>query len=171
MRAQLLLATIILQSSIDKEESAKIAFEYAKSGGENSIRYGNGLFDWAFDNLKAVIALNEFQNKEEARLYFSTCYERLKRRGLLFLGNWDAMYPNYLAISNVIRFFGSFSETDGLKYIKSIQSYDNDYAFSQSIQRHILKNCLNSSPIFSNKSKTKQLKYPNDKFGYFTPIY
>lgn len=170
MRVQLLLATCVLQVNSDSEEALVLSRSYIKSGQENSIRYGNGLFDWAFDNLAGIIELKAKVKPDIPRAYFQTCHERLKRRGLLFLGAWDGLYPNNLALSNIIRYFGSISEQRGLELIRSTNSYENSYLFSESKQREILKSALDRRAIFSTKRKTVSLTYPLEN-GYFTPLF
>ncbi|HEV7642781.1 MAG TPA: hypothetical protein VGO50_02460 [Pyrinomonadaceae bacterium] len=173
MRLQLLLATLALNYYEDTSERHSIARYYIESGQANSIRFGNGLFDWAFDNLAAVIDLaDEYQPDDHARRRFQSCLERLKRRGLTFLGARDGLYPNSFAISNIIRFFSQFYDSDGLEILQTtFSSYNNDFLEDRQVGLELVRKAGKGQPIFwPRNSKFQMPRYPAEG-GYFTPIF
>jgi len=171
MRIQLVLATLCLHLSGDDEYNRMLSHNYINAGQENSIRYGNGLFDWAFDNLAVLIDLQNSSPPESVKRRFETCHERLKRRGLLFLGANDGIFPNYLAISNIIRFFGESSETNGMKYLSTLNAYNNEFLFIDKFKRQLLATAISGEAIFIKTENTVvSLRYPRAN-GYFTPLF
>jgi hypothetical protein len=173
MRLELLLGTLTLSVTTDDGERRARARSYVFSGQANSIRYGNGLFDWAFDNLAAVIDLEDPQRiDEDARSRFRTCLERLRQRGLTFLGAESGTYPNAFAISNIVRFFGGYQESLGVEIIQgTLTAYDNRFAEDERRARQLVRRAVNGLPIFwPPKSRLPMLRFPA-KTGYFTPVF
>ena len=73
---ELLLATLSLRRFRDRRLGHSMARAYLASGQANSIRFGNGLFDWAFHNLAAVVDReDDSKSDEEVRRQFRTCLE------------------------------------------------------------------------------------------------
>lgn len=171
MRIQLLLATLALNYYQDPSERHSIARYYINSGQANSVRFGNGLFDWAFDNLAAVIDLED-RSDEDVRRRFRSCLERLRRRRLTFLGAQDGVYPNSFAISNIIRFFSQFQDSVGLEILQTtFSAYNNDFLEDRRIGLDLVRRASKGQPIFwPRDSKFQMIRYPADG-GYFTPIF
>lgn len=173
MRLELLLGTLALNCSENLQERHSLSRLYIESGQANSIRFGNGLFDWAFDNLAAVIDLeDQIRSDEDVRRRFRSCLERLRKRGLNFLGTQSGIYPNSFAISNIVRFFGQFQESIGVELIQSaISTYDNRFLEEEYISLDLVKKAVKGQPIFwPQKSKFHMIRYPPNN-GYFTPVF
>jgi hypothetical protein len=173
MRVELLLGTLALSCCDDPDERRAMAWYYITSGQANSIRFGHGLFDWAFDNLAAVIDLDDrSKSDEDVRLRFRSCLERLKKRGLTFLGAQSGTYPNSFAISNIVRFFGQFQESAGMELIRSaVSTYDNRFMEDERASLELVIKAVKGQPIFwPQKSRFQMLRYSAQN-GYFTPVF
>jgi hypothetical protein len=173
MRLELLLGTLSLSLRVDEDERRAWARSYVTSGQANSVRYGNGLFDWAFDNLAAVIDLDDPRRvDEDVRMRFRTCLERLRQRGLTFLGAESGTYPNAFAISNIVRFFGGYQESVGVELLQgTLAAYDNRFAEDDRLARELVHRAVKGLPIFwPQKSRLPMLRHPAGT-GYFTPVF
>ena len=173
MRLELLLGTLALNCYEEPEERHAIARYYIECGQANSLRFGNGLFDWAFDNLAAVVDLQDVaRSDEEVRRRFRSCLERLRRRGLTFLGAQSGIYPNSFAISNVVRFYGQFQDSVGVELMRSaFSAYDNSFLEDESASLELVRRAVHGHPIFwPQKSRFQMMRYPVHG-GYFTPVF
>ena len=172
MRLELLLATLALNAYGSLQERHARALSYVTSGQANSIRFGNGLFDWAFDNLMAVIDLNDERRPgEEVRRRFLSCLYRLRNRDLTFVGAQSGIYPNTFAISNIVRYFGSHSESKGVEYLQSnITGYDFRFLNNEREGLDIVRRAIRGAAIFWPSSRFQMLRYPA-RTGYFTPVF
>jgi len=172
MRLDLLLGTLALRCFEDRNERLEQVRFYIKSGHANSLRFGNGLFDWAFDNLAAVADLDDPDREHNfVRERFRTCMERLRLRGLTFVGSQSGIFPNTFAISNAIRFLGNYRESLGLELIQMITAYDNDFLENNRIRLELVRNAIKGRPIFSPaKAKLQMIRYPPEN-GFFTPVF
>lgn len=170
MRLELLLGTLALNCYEDPRERYDRARFYVNSGQANSIRFGHGLFDWALDNLAAVIALQD-QTDEEVRPRFRSCFERLRKRGLTFLGAESGTYPNAFAISNIIRFYGQFHDGEGVDLIRcALSTYDNRF-FDERKSLELVHKAVRGQAIFwPRKPRFQMIRYPPLN-GYFTPVF
>jgi|GEM_PF-3613548 len=173
MRLDLLLATLALNCFADRSEAFVQARIYIDSGQANSVRFGNGLFDWAFDNLAAIVDLNDpTQHDDLVRARFRSCMERLRVRGLTFVGSSSGTFPNSFAISNAVRCLGGYQESRGIELIQSmITAYDNQFLEDDEYCGQLVRKAVKAHPIFwPEKSKVQMIRYPRDK-GYFTPVF
>jgi hypothetical protein len=173
MRLELLLGTLALACYEDPEDRHLRARSYVLSGQANCIRFGNGLFDWAFDNLAAVIDLEDrSKNDEHVRARFRSSFEKLRQRGLTFVGAESGLYPSPFAISNVVRFYSQFRESDAVQLLRSaISAYDNRFLEDDEALRGLVTKATNGRAIFwPSKRQIPILRYPQDN-GYFTPIF
>lgn len=169
MRVELLLGTLALQCL--PEEGRRIASYYVETGQANSVRFGNGLFDWAFDNLAAVIERPDIYSSEVTRRRLDTCHERLRRRGLLFFGKRDGVHPNYLVFSNIVRYFGSLAESEGVAYFRTADAYERSVLDDEDLSREEVERAVSGWPIMGpRRPKATLLRYPPGN-GYFTPVY
>jgi hypothetical protein len=171
MRVELLLGTLALNCYDDVRERHDRARFHINSGQANSLRFGNGLFDWAFDNLAAVIDLQE-RRDEEVRRRFRSCLERLNKRGLTFLGAQSGTYPNTFAISNIVRFFGQFKDSECIELIRSaFSTYDNRFLEEEDEGIALVARAVKGRPIFCPaRLKFQMPRYPIPD-GYFTPVF
>lgn len=173
MRLDLLLATLALNCFKDRDERLFQARYYIDSGQANSIRFGHGLFDWAFDNLAAIVDLNDSgQSHESVRARFRSCMERLRIRGLTFVGSESGTFPTSFAISNAVRCLGGYQESLGIELIQSmITAYDNRFLEDDRVCGELVRKAIKASPIFwPEQTKFQMLRYPRQK-GYFTPVF
>lgn len=173
MRLDLLLGTLALMCCEDPKERLSLVRFYIESGQANSIRFGNGLFDWAFDNLAAVADLEDPNRSHDyIRARFRSCMERLRLRGLTFLGSQNGIFPNWFAISNAVRFFGQYQESLGIELIQSmITAYDNGFLADNNISLELVRRAVKGQPIFGpQKTKFEMIRYPRDG-GYFVPLF
>lgn len=172
MRLDLLLGTLALNCCEDRDERLTLARFYIESGQANSIRFGNGLFDWAFDNLAAIADFHDPDRPHDyVRARFRSCMERLKIRGLTFVGSQSGTFPNSFAISNAVRFLGEYQESLGLELIHMITAYDNYFLEDERISRELVRNAIKGNPIFwPEKAKVEMIRYPPQD-GYFTPVF
>lgn len=173
MRLDLLLATLSLNCLEDRKERLAQARFYIDSGQANSIRFGNGLFDWAFDNLAAIVDLNDSEKSHDyVRARFRSCMERLRIRGLTFVGSESGTFPNSFAISNAVRCFGEYQESLGIELIQSmITAYDSRFLEDEKHCGELVRRAVKALPIFwPEKSKFEMLRYPRQS-GYFTPVF
>ena len=171
MRIELLLATLALNCYEDIRERHDRARFHINSGQANSLRFGNGLFDWAFDNLAAVIDLEEGK-EEDVRRRFRSCLERLNKRGLTFLWAQSGIYPNTFAISNIVRFFGQFKDSECIELIRSaFSTYDNLFLEDEHEGIALVARAVKGRSIFCpERLKFQMLRYPVSD-GYFTPVF
>jgi hypothetical protein len=171
MRIELLLATLALNCYEDIRERHDRARFHINSGQANSLRFGNGLFDWAFDNLTAVIDLEEGK-EENVRRRFRSCLERLNKRGLTFLGAQSGIYPNTFAISNIVRFFGQFKDSECIELIRSaFSTYNNLFLEDEHEGIALVARAVKGRSIFCpERLKFQMLRYPAPD-GYFTPVF
>ncbi len=172
MRLDLLLGTLALRCFEDRNERLSQVRFYIESGHANSLRYGNGLFDWAFDNLAAVTDLDDPDREHNfVRERFRSCMERLRLRGLTFVGSQSGIFPNIFAISNAIRFLGEYRESLGLELIQMITAYDNRFLEDDRVCLELVRNAIKGRPIFcSVKANLEMIRYPPEN-GYFTPVF
>jgi hypothetical protein len=171
IRLQLLLATLAPHVAPTPEEGRRRAREYILAGQQSSVRLGIGLYDWAFDNLAGAIdSLDPAIVDEQARRRFDTCLERLRRRGLTFIGACSGTYPNALAIANIVRFHAQFRESAAAALIqREVSAYDSAVTMDvESVQR-LLRNAIAGKAIFWPKQNRPMLRLPGDS-SYFTPI-
>ena len=146
---------------------------YVVAGQANSVRFGNGLFDWAFNNLDAVIDLEDYRRSDEdVRARFRTCLEVLRRRDLTFLGAVGGTWPNAFVISNIVRFYGTFHESDAVAQIRTyMRTYSSDFVTAEKECLRLARTAVAGKVIFWPKqSKLQMLRYPA-QVGYFTPIF
>jgi tetratricopeptide (TPR) repeat protein len=171
MRIELLLGTLALNCYDDAKQRHEVARFYINSGQANSLRFGNGLFDWAFDNLAAVIDLREGKD-EDVRRRFRSCLERLNKRGLTFLGAQSGIYPNTFAISNIVRFFGQFKDSECIELVRSaFSTYDNRFLEDEDEGIALVARAVKGRPIFCpERLKFQMPRYPASD-GYFTPVF
>lgn len=171
MRIELLLGTLALNCYEDVGERHEMARFHVDSGQANSLRFGNGLFDWAFDNLAAVIDLEEGRD-EDGRRRFRSCLERLNKRGLTFLGAQSGIYPNTYAVSNIVRFFGQFKDSECIELIRSaFSTYDNRFLEGEHEGVALVARAVRGRAIFCpERPKFQMLRYPVAD-GYFTPVF
>ena len=172
MRLELLLGTLSLNTQAAPSDRHARARAYIKSGLANSVRYGNGLFDWAFDNLAAIVDLNDpGENDDAVRRRFSSCLERLRVRGLTFLGAESGTYPNAFAVSNIIRFFGQYQESRAVELLKAtISTYKHQSMDDERLCRDLVRRAVKGHPIFWPTPRFRILRYPHID-GYFTPVF
>ena len=173
MRLELLLGTISLYTASSPQEARSRARAHVESGQANSVRYGNGLFDWAFDNLAAVIDLEDpTREDKDVDRRFNSCLERLRRRGLAFLGAANGTYPNVFAVSNVIRWHGSRQESRGVKIVRgTLTAYDSRFTEDPARAQALVRRAVEGKVIFwPQKSPVSMLRYPSET-GYFTPVF
>jgi len=190
MRCELLLATLALSVFDDEDQAKTISTGYANRGLNDSARFGNGLFDWAFHNLLGVISSPRSESDgfrhsmtEQGRRHFESCFETLRSRGLTFIGACDGCYPNIYAISNILRAYLVFGDRIPKELLSHIGVYD-DALLSQPRVASIFSavragNILltanasalgHKSPSKSTGTYMLALRYPM-KGGYFTPVF
>lgn len=105
------------------KQSLLLADEYVNKGINLSISYGINAYFWRLYNLYAIISIR--LNKDEEIIYrqFSTVFDILEKRGLLYIGNKSLTHGNILALSNY-GFYLSDKEFESLFYNKmSLVSY------------------------------------------------
>jgi hypothetical protein len=172
MRLDLLLGTLALICCEDRNERLTLVRFYIESGQANSIRFGNGLFDWAFDNLAAIADLHDPDRPHDyVRARFRSCMERLRIRGLTFVGSQSGTFPNSFAISNAVRFLGEYQESLGLELVHLITAYDNSFLEDDRMSCGLVRTAIKGEPIFwPQKARFEMIRYPRDK-GYFTPVF
>jgi hypothetical protein len=171
IRLQLLLATCALFSFDDRSDAHRAARVYIDAGQESALRFGIGLYDWALDNLAAVVDLEEGVRDEEVRRRFRTCLERLKRRGLNHVGASSGTYPNAFAIANALRFFGRFSESSAVDALRStVYAYESRFLYDERAALAIVRRASIGQAVFWPRRRTEALRYPAQD-GYFVPIF
>lgn len=173
MRLELFLGTLALACYEEADERHVRARSYIESGQANSIRFGNGLFDWAFDNLAAVVDLEDRDKPEDSvRARFRSSLEKMRQRGLTFVGAQSGLYPNPLVISNVVRFFAGYRESTAVEVMKSnVSAYDNRFLEQEDSSLLLVARAAAGEPIFwPSKRQVRLLRYPRGT-GYFTPIF
>jgi len=172
MRLDLLLGTLALNCCDDPHERLTLARFYIESGQANSIRFGNGLFDWAFDNLAAITDLHDPSRPHDlVRARFRSCMERLRIRGLTFVGSQSGTFPNSFAISNAVRCLGEYQESLGLELVHMITAYDNYFLEDERLGRELVRKAIKGNPIFGPvKPRCQMIRYPREN-GYFTPVF
>lgn len=170
MRLELFLGTLALQC-FDEEQGLRLARYYSTCGHSDSLRYGNGLFDWAFDNLAAASERPDLHRTELARQYLTSCHERLKIRGLLFLGAQGGSHPSFLALTNIVRFFGGFNQSRCLAYLGSAATHRGSVRIDDDNALRLAERAISGRPILGpSRSPLYKLRYPPGD-GYFTPIF
>lgn len=171
IRLELLLATLSLHVHDEPSEGRRMALGYIRAAREAAVRFGIGLYDWAIENLSAVILLEvEESTDEEIRRKFGACLERLSRRGLLFIGSIDGTFPNVHAISNIIRFHATYSEKDAVRMISSrVSAYESIGGSDDSDALNLVIDALAGKAVFWPPRRLKILRYPINN-GYFTPL-
>lgn len=172
IRLDLFLATLALQVYEDPGEARKTASIFIDSGREASVRYGIGFYGWAFENLRAVLMLNDDRAADEdISLAFQACLDHLQRRGLLFVGCADGTYPNVHAISNIVRYWASFSEKEACRLISShITSYSMAHTGNNDAALKLALEAKSGRAILWPARSLEMLRYPA-KNGFFTPIF
>jgi hypothetical protein len=169
MRCELLLATLALQIFDGEEATAKGQY-YATRGLHDSLRFGNGLFDWAFHNLLAVTWSPEGIMTDRARREFESCLEVLQDRGLTFVGAGDGCYPTIYAISNIVAAYLRYSESDASSVLSRIAMYNMD-ARAKTTFPQLFKEARRGKALFlAPHSARLKLRYPSSH-GFFTPIF
>lgn len=171
IRLHLLLATVSLHVSDRPEEAQAQALAYIRAGREAAVRFGIGLFDWGLANLAAVIQVAAKAQDELIRNEFDACRDRLRRRGLLFIGSQAGTYPNIHAIVNIIRYRAGFSESEAAEMLmRYVTGYDADWTASRDAALpYVTKAYAGGAPFWPNK-QSLGLRYPNEN-GYFTPVF
>jgi hypothetical protein len=172
IRLQLLLATLAPHVHADIAEGRRIARLFIAAGQESSVRFGIGLYDWALDNLAGALDLSDTDTSpEQARQRFDTCLERLRRRGLTFVGACSGTYPNVHAIANILRFRASFRESDAVELIRrEITAYDAQLTSTEEAALPLVGAALAGRPVFWPSGHAEMLRLPGEA-GYFTPIF
>lgn len=174
MRCELLLATLSILVDPDVDSRTVKSSAWARRGLEDSSRYGNGLFDWAFHNLLGITACNGHAMNEKARVHFSSCLETLRLRGLTFMGAFDGCYPNIYAVSNIIRAYATYSgESSAISQLFTLSAYDND-RFRRPMSVEMVESATKGLPLMRLGTREHlRLRYPsvNDVPGYFMPVF
>lgn len=174
MRCELLLATLCILIAPDANTRTVRSSAWARRGLEDSSRYGNGLFDWAFHNLLGITACDGNVMNERSRVHFSSCLETLRLRGLTFMGAFDGCYPNVYAISNVVRAYAAFSgEAAAISQLFTLSAYDND-KFRRPLSVQMIESAIRGFPIVRLGTRENlRLRYPlsNGTPGYFMPLF
>jgi hypothetical protein len=173
MRLELLLGTISLYTESSSIEAYARARAYIESGQANSVRYGNGLFDWAFENLAAVIDIGDPTRSDgDVSERFTSCLERLRLRGLTFLGDSSGTYPNAFAVSNILRFLAGSSEKRAVEFLQgNFTAYDNRFVTDHRLARDMVSRAVKGQVIFwPQRPSVSMLRFPSGT-GYFTPIF
>lgn len=171
IRLQLLLATLaphVHQAS----EGQRVARTYVAAGQESSVRFGIGLYDWALDNLAGSLDHDDPEiPDEQARRRFATCLERLRRRGLTFVGACGGTYPNVHALANIIRFRASYRESDAADLIRrEISAYDTQLTTKEEAIQPLVEGAVAGRAVFWPKGHVEMLRLPGED-RYFTPIF
>lgn len=171
VRLELLLATTALFALPDPREARRVSRIYIEAGQGSALHFGIGLFDWAFDNLSAVLDLADERPDELVRRRFRRCLERLKRRGLNHVGACGGTYPSVFAIANAVRFFGQFSEKAGLDVLTStVFSYDSRILSEEDVALRMVKRAGAGHSILWPERRWTMVRYPLQN-GYFTPLF
>lgn len=171
IRLHLLLATVSLHVHDRPEEAQAHALAYIRAGREAAVRFGIGLFDWGLANLAAVIQVAAKAQDELIRNEFDSCRDRLRQRGLLFIGSQAGTYPNIHAITNIIRYRAGFAESEAAATLmRYVTGYDADWTSSRDAALpYVTKAYAGEAPFWPNK-QSLGLRYP-DENGYFTPVF
>ncbi len=174
MRCELLLATLSILVDIDVDSRNVKSSAWARRGLEDSSRYGNGLFDWAFHNLLGITECNGHAMNEKARVHFSSCLETLRLRGLTFMGAFDGCYPNIYAVSNIIRAYATYGgESSAISQLFTLSAYDNE-RFRRPMSVGMVESATKGLPFIPLGTRGHlQLRYPstNNIPGYFMPVF
>ena len=170
MRLELLLAVLSLRHFEDQADARARALFYVDAGLNDSARYGNGLFDWAFHNLAGAIQHKNSAGLELAGRHFETCRLLLKLRGLAFLGDGSAIFPTALAISNIVRFQAEFSEKAAISYLRTTaDAYANDFLRDTLSCAQLVRQARSGKALFwrTNRETGPRL----GPSGYFTFLF
>jgi len=172
IRLQLLLATLAPHVHATAQEGQSVARMYIAAGQESSARFGIGLYDWAFDNLAGAIDhWDRDTPAESARRRFGNCMERLRRRGLTFVGACSGTYPNVHALANVTRFLAAYSENEAADFLRrEVTAYDSSLTSRQEHLIRLVGATQKGKPIFWPASSVEMLRLPGEE-NYFTPIF
>ena len=172
IRLQLLLATLAPHVHADVAEGRRIARLFIVAGQESSVRFGIGLYDWALDNLAGALDQSDADTPaEQARQRFDTCMERLRRRGLTFVGACSGTYPNVHAIANILRFRASFRESHAVELLRrEITAYDAQLTSTEEAALPLVDAARRGRQIFWPSGNAEMLRLPGEA-GYFTPIF
>lgn len=125
MRSQLFLATLTYLLAPSDASALDEAEQHIKAGINNCAKFGNGLFEWLFYNLSAVIKHARREKPRVVADLFMTAIDRLDHQALLFVGRHDFTYPNVFVISNALQFW-SFSERDARDLLDRVTDYDTE---------------------------------------------
>ena len=171
VRLHFLLATLELYLDGSQTGNFAQAWGHLRAGQEAAVRFGIGLYDWGLANLDAVLHTASGSEDESIQLSFHSCLDLLRRRDLLFVGACDGIFPNVLAITNIIRFRASFSEKDAADIlVRYITAYQPHLTIDRQATLSLIAQTEKGKPIFWPKGKHAGLRYPLEN-GYFTPIF
>lgn len=172
VRLELLLGTVALQVYDDHAEGRRRAREFVQAGREAAVRFGIGLYDWALENLWAVSLIEEVSEDDESIFRsFSASLDRLRRRGLLFVGASDGTFPNVHAISNIVRHRALFSEREASRLLHTqVSAYDGFRGGDGQRVLSMVLDAASGNAIFWPERGLKMLRYPRES-GYFTPLF
>jgi hypothetical protein len=171
IRLHLLLATVSLHVYDRPDEAQAEALGYIRAGREAAVRFGVGLFDWGLANLAAVIQVAARAPDHLIRNEFDACLERLRRRGLLFIGSQAGIYPNVHAITNIIRYRAGFAESEAAATLmRHVTGYDADWMSSRDAALRNVALAASGEALFWPNKHSVGLRYPG-KDGYFTPVF
>ena len=111
------------------KQSLLLADKYVNKGINLSISYGINAYYWRLHNLYAIISVRLNKDEEIIYRHFSTVFDILEKRGLLYIGNKSLTHGNILALSNY-GFYLRDKEFESLFYNKMslISYYDKDSA-------------------------------------------
>ncbi|WP_350333161.1 ATP-binding protein [Coralliovum pocilloporae] len=170
MRIELLLAVISLFRFDDPEKALDASQFFVTSGLDDSIRYGNGLFDWAFYNLAAVLA-EARSDRDRAERYFENCRLMMKRRGIAFMGERSAIYPTPLVLTNLTRFAAQkWGENQATTILKSTaDSYANRDLFDKMECTKLVQITQTGRPIFWKVNRATGPRQTST--GYFAVLF
>lgn len=158
-RVQLAIAVTYALLGLGCKVNRTLARVYVDSAMESAIGYGNGFFFWQLHNAKAIIELNEDEDRSIfAFKNFETAIFYLRKQGLLFLGNIDSCSPNLSVISNYIKFLDSnFVDSKKYTFLKSLSYYDKGISDEKKEITFLLETVRNFGLIGRKKILEKSL--------------
>ena len=125
-------------------------------GIQASIQYGISKMIANFYNMKAIISIYEGETLELINSHFNTMLHYLKQQNLLFLGNLDFCYSNFIMLTNYAKFIIEEDvESELYRFLSQLSYYNNEINCDYNCDNHktCFYTCIKSNDVFKKHYK------------------
>lgn len=132
VRIHLLLAIIYyLKTVTQNKDNLQECKRQIDFGIQASIQYGVSKMIANFYNMKAIVSIYEGETLKVIDSHFKTMLHHLEQQNLLFLGNLDFCYSNFIMLTNYTKFIIEENvESELYSFLDQLSYYNEELNFS-----------------------------------------